>query len=508
MIKIWPLCHFIRNKFSKGGKNYGMINLLILSGVILIMCVATSKLLYKVGIPILLIFILFGMLFGSDGIGGIYFDNYELAKEICSFGLIFIMFYGGFSTNWKMAKPVATQAILMSTVGVVATAGLTGLFCHFILGMNILESFLIGSVVSSTDAASVFNILRAQKLNLKGGLASLLEIESGSNDPFAYMLTLTIITFMKNNSDINIALFLIMQVILGIAIGIILSKLMVLFLRHMNFEIEGFYPICITAAALLSYSLSEFIGGNGYLSVYVAGIILGNSRIPHKKSLVQYLDGISWLMQIMLFFILGLLSFPSKLPEVMLYGISISIFMIIIARPIATFVIMKFFNASLKEILFISWVGLRGAASIVFAIFAVTQKITFENDIYHIIFLIALISVSLQGTLIPFVAKKLDLVDNNESVLRTFNDYKEEKSTQLIEMTIPKGDRLEGKSIMDANIPDEILIVMIKRKGEVLVPKGSTVIEEGDILVLSGNNIKEVLKKREEENKKMKLNRV
>ena len=486
-----------------------MINLLILVGVILIMCVATSKLLYKVGIPILLIFILFGMLFGSDGIGGIYFDNYELTKELCSFGLIFIMFYGGFSTNWKMAKPVAPQAILMSTVGVVATAGLTGLFCHFVLGLHILESFLIGSVVSSTDAASVFNILRAQKLNLKGGLASLLEIESGSNDPFAYMLTITVITFMNKNNNINIALFLIMQVILGIVVGVILAKLMVLFLRYMNFEIEGFYPICITAVAVLSYSLSEFVGGNGYLSVYIAGIILGNSRIPHKKSLVQYLDGISWLMQIMLFFILGLLSFPSKLPSVMFYGVSISIFMILVARPIATFMIMKFFKASLKEILFISWVGLRGAASIVFAIFAVTQGITFENDIYHIIFLIALISVSLQGTLIPFLAKKLDLVDNNVSVLRTFNDYKEEKSTQLIEMTIPKGDSLEGKSIMDANIPEEILIVMIKRKDEVLVPKGSTVIEEGDTLVLSGNNIKEVLKKKSEEeeikNKKLSM---
>jgi len=180
-----------------------MINLLILVGVILIMCVATSKLLYKVGVPILLIFILFGMLFGSDGIGGIYFDNYELTKELCSFGLIFIMFYGGFSTNWRMAKPVAPQAILMSTVGVIGTAGLTGLFCNFVLGLPILESFLIGSVVSSTDAASVFNILRAQKLNLKDGLASLLEIESGSNDPFAYMLTLTVITFMNKNNNIN-----------------------------------------------------------------------------------------------------------------------------------------------------------------------------------------------------------------------------------------------------------------------------------------------------------------
>lgn len=486
-----------------------MINLLILCGVILIMCVTTSKLLYKVGIPVLLIFIFFGMLFGSDGLGGIYFDNYELAKEVCSVGLIFIMFYGGFCTNWKMAKPIAPQAILMSTIGVIITAGLTGLFCSVILRIDILESFLIGSIVSSTDAASVFNILRAQKLNLKGGLASILEIESGSNDPFAYMLTITILTLIVGNGSSNIVLLLIKQIILGLLLGFILAKLMVVFLRHMNFEIDGFYPICITAIAILAYALSEFIGGNGYLAVYISGIILGNNKIPHKKSLVQYLDGVSWLMQIILFFILGLLSFPSRLPSVIIYGVAISIFMIFIARPLTTFLILKFFNATIKEILFISWVGLRGAASIVFAIFAVTQNIVFQNDIYHIIFLIALISVSIQGTLIPMVAKKLDLVDNNESVLRTFNDYKEERSTQLIEMTIPHGDRLEGKSIMDANIPEEILIVMIKRNDEVLVPKGSTIIKQGDVLVLSGNNIKAALEKGQDEKRKreIKLNK-
>lgn len=487
-----------------------MINLLILCGVILIMCVTTSKLLYKVGIPVLLIFIFFGMLFGSDGLGGIYFDNYELAKEVCSVGLIFIMFYGGFCTNWKMAKPIAPQAILMSTIGVIITAGLTGLFCSVVLRMDILESFLIGSIVSSTDAASVFNILRAQKLNLKGGLASILEIESGSNDPFAYMLTITILTLIVGDGSSNIVLLLIKQIILGLLLGFILAKLMVLFLRHINFEIEGFYPICITAIAILAYALSEFIGGNGYLAVYISGIILGNNKIPHKKSLVQYLDGVSWLMQIILFFILGLLSFPSRLLSVMIYGVAISIFMIFIARPLMTFLILKFFNATIKETLFISWVGLRGAASIVFAIFAVTQNIAFQNDIYHIIFLIALISVSIQGTLIPMVAKKLDLVDNNESVLRTFNDYKEERSTQLIEMTIPHGDKLEGKSIMDANIPEEILIVMIKRNDEVLVPKGSTIIKQGDVLVLSGNNIKAALEKGQDEKRKreIKLNKV
>ena len=476
-----------------------METLMIGCGIILLMCVSTSRLLNKLGIPILLIFIAFGMLFGSDGIGGIYFNDFELAKELCTVGFTFIMFYGGFSTNWKMAKPVAIPSIVMSTVGVIITAGLTAIFCYFVLNIAILEALLIGAVVSSTDAASVFTILRTHKLNLKGGLASLVELESGSNDPFAYMMTITILTIMAKDSGVSIGSLIIFQLVFGLVIGALLAKVMVLFLKNIEFEIQGFYPICLTAVVLLAYSLSESIGGNGYLSVYIAGLVLGNSQIPHKKSLVQFFDGISWLMQIMLFFVLGLLSYPSRLQGVMGVGLGIAIFLLLVARPIAVFISLSFFKFSIKEMLFVSWVGLRGAASIVFAIFAVTKGIPIEKDIYQIVFLVALISVTLQGTLIPTVAKRLGLVDNNESVLKTFNDYKEEKSTQLIEKKIYKGDRLVGKSIMDAKIPEEILAVMIKRNDEVLVPKGSTVIQAEDTLVLSGNDILKVLESSEKQ---------
>ena len=214
--------------------------------------------------------------------------------------------------------------------------------------------------------------------------------------------------------------------------------------------------------------------------------------IPHKKSLVAFFDGISWIMQIMLFFMLGLLSFPSRLPQVIGVSILISIFMIFIARPIATHVILRGFKTPIKEQILISWVGLRGAASIVFAIFAITSGVPIENDIFHIIFFIALISVSVQGTLLPKVAQKLDLVDNDTTVLKTFNDYQEEKSTMLLEYNVSKSSKWMNKTIMDAEIPDDILIVMIKRNGQVIVPKGSTEILEKDILVLSGNNLNEV----------------
>ena len=470
-----------------------MTELMIISGLVLIICITSTKVLYKFGVPILLIFIVLGMLFGSDGLVGIYFDNFELTSQLCSIGLVFIMFYGGFGTNWKMAKPVAIPSILMSSLGVIVTAGLTGLFCNLVIKTTLLEGLLIGAVV-----ASVFAILRAQKLNLKGSLASLLEVESGSNDPIAYMMTITVLTIMKNAGELSLSKIvpmIFMQIIFGLVVGFLLAKGTVYILRYSNFEIEGFYTIFIMAVAILSYSLSELLGGNGYLSVYIAGIIIGNSKIPHKKSIFHFFDGVSWIMQIALFFMLGLLSFPSKLSYVTGIAISISIFMIFVARPVATFIILSPFKFTRNEKLFISWVGLRGAASVVFAILAVTYGVSIENDIFHIIFFIALFSVSIQGTFIPKIANLLNLVDNEEksSVLKTFTDYTGEINTDLLEVNVTEKSKWVNKTIMDANIPEEILIVMIKRKNNILVPKGATIIKAGDILVLSGSNIKQLI---------------
>ena len=475
-----------------------MTELMIISGLVLIICITSTKVLYKFGVPMLFIFIVLGMLFGSDGLVGIYFDNFELTKQLCSLALVFIMFYGGFGTKWKLAKPVATPSILMSSLGVIITAGLTGLFCHLVVKTSMLEGLLIGTIVASTDAASVFAVLRAQKLNLKGSLASFLEVESGSNDPISYMSTLIILSMMENGGALSLSIvvpLVIKQILFGLVIGLLLAKVTVFILRHANFEIEGFYAILVTAVAILSYSLSEFLGGNGYLSVYITDIIIGNSKIPKKKSMFHFFDGISWIMQIGLFFILGLLSFPSKIPYVTGTAISISLFMIFIARPLATFLILSPFKFTVKEKLLISWVGLRGAASVVFAIFAVTYGVNIENDIFHIIFFIALFSVVIQGTLIPTLANKLDLVNNEEegSVLKTFTDYTEEINSELLEFTITEESNLKNKMIMDANIPEEILIVMIKRGNQVLVPKGSVLIKEGDKLVLSGNNIERLI---------------
>ena len=467
-----------------------MIKLMIICALVLLMCITSTKILYKFGVPILFIFIVFGMLFGSDGIVGIHFNNYQLANKVSAIALVFIIFYGGFGTNWNIAKPVVVPSIFMSSLGVVITAGLTGLVCCLVFKTTLLEGLLIGAIVGSTDAASVFAILRSQRLNLKGSIASILEIESGSNDPIAYMITVIILGAMSKGTYGNILSMVLNQIIVGVLVAVILAKLSVYLLRHAKFEIESFYPIGITAIAILSYSLSEYFSGNGYLSVYITGIIIGNSKIPHKKSIFEFFDGISWLMQIMLFFLLGLLAFPSRIPSVMIKCILISVFMILVARPVATFSILTWFKIPIKHKIFISWVGIRGAASIVFAIFAETYGVVINNDIFHIIFFIALFSVAAQGAVTPILAKKLDLIDGEESVLKTFNDYKENKSTKLIEVTIDENNIIANKTIMDANIPDDILVVMIKRKGDVFVPNGSTEIMPGDILVLCGNKFK------------------
>lgn len=467
-----------------------MIQLMIISSLVLLISITSSKVLYKFGVPILLIFIALGMLFGSDGIVGIQFSDYELTQELSSIALVIIMFFGGFGTNWSMAKPSAVQSILMSTVGVIITATLTGLFSHIVLGTTLLEGLLIGAVVASTDAASVFAILRSQKLNLKGSLAPLLEVESGSNDPIAYMATLSILLLMDNKGISTLLPVVIKQIVFGLLVGTLLARFTILVIKKLKFEIKGFYPIFILAIAILSYSLSESLGGNGYLSVYMSGIIIGNSsQLPYKKSLFQFFDCISWIMQIVLFFMLGLLSFPSKLINIIGISVSISLFMIIVARPVATFITLHPFKYSIKEKLFISWVGLRGAASIVFAIYATTYGVNMKYDIFHIVFFVALFSVSIQGSLLPKVAQKLDLVDDNTLVLKTFNDYAGDIDRQLIEVSITSDSKWVNKSIADADISEDVLIVMIKRGGKTILPKGTTIIEDKDVLVVTGDNL-------------------
>lgn len=459
---------------------------LLLASVVILCCVFFNKISNKLGIPMLLAFILLGMFFGTDGVVKIPFDNYEFAEQICSVALIFIMFYGGFGTKWSKAKPVAAKAILLSTLGVVMTAGLTGLFCYFVLRIPLLESFLIGSVISSTDAASVFSILRLKKLNLKYNTASLLELESGSNDPCSYMLTIVLLTAMNGNvSTGKIAYLLFAQVIYGAVFGAVIAYAALWILKRLRFATPGFDTVFVLAFALLAYAAPAALGGNGYLSTYIVGIILGNSPIKNKVSLVHFFDGVTGLMQMLIFFLLGLLAFPSQLPQVMLPAFLIALFLTFIARPLAVFTILTPMGSRLQQQLVVSWSGLRGAASIVFAIMATIHPASTNHDIFHIVFCIVLFSILLQGSLIPGVARKLHMFDQNEDVFKTFTDYTDAVPIQFIQFVMDKEHPWVNQAIKDILLPPDTLLVLLQRGNEKLIPNGDTFLNEGDILVLS-----------------------
>lgn len=463
-----------------------MTTYLVLVAAVIIACVFFNKLSVKVGIPMLFAFILLGMAFGTDGIVKIPFENYSFAEQACSIALIFIMFFGGFGTNWNEARPVAVKALLLSTLGVVLTAGITGLFCFYVLKINLLESFLIGSIISSTDAASVFSILRSKKLGLKDNTASLLELESGSNDPSSYMLTMVMLLLMSGKvSTGKVAYMIFAQFAYGLFFGGIIAFLALQVLRRFKFAAAGFDMAFVIGVALLSFSLPSLFGGNGYLSVYIVGIILGNSEILNKRSLVHFFDGVTSLMQMLIFFLLGLLSFPSRIPQVFLPSFAIALFLTFIARPAAVFAMLIPTRCSLPQQLLVSFSGLRGAASIVFAIMAVNSGLNISVDVFHIVFCIVLLSIGFQGTLIPLVSKKLGMIDSNADVFKTFTDYSDEVDIQFLKFTISGTHPWIGKEIRNIELPPDTLLVLIIRDEKPLIPSGATVLCENDTAVLS-----------------------
>lgn len=462
---------------------------MLIAAVVIIACVIFNKISERLGVPMLLAFMVLGMAFGSDGIFKIHFDNYGFAEQICTVALVFIMFYGGVGTRLNEAKPVAPQAVLLSSLGTVLTAGFVGLFCIFILKMQVLEGLLMGAVISSTDAASVFSILRSKRLNLKYKTASLLELESGSNDPFSYMLTAIILSLMTGGiTGQSIAYMLFAQVTYGIIFGFIVAFSALLFMKKFSFNSDGFDAVFVVAAALLAYAIPAAIGGNGYLSAYITGIILGNNQIRNKRALVHFFDGVTGLMQMLLFFLLGLLSFPSEFGKTALPAMCIALFLTFIARPVAVFLILSPFKCSLKQQLLVSWSGLRGAASIVFAIMTVVSPAHIGNDVFHTVFIIVLFSILIQGTLLPYVAKKLDMTDDSGDVMKTFTDYSYELPVSFIQLKIPEGHHWTEKTIKDLALPLNLMLALIIRGEEKIIPNGTTELKSEDKIILCGKS--------------------
>ncbi len=470
--------------FSKGVEK--MNNILFLSSVVIIVSIFMYRYLSKFGVPMLLVFISLGMIFGENGIFKINYDNYELSRDICSFALIYIIFFGGFGTNLSMAKGIIKKSLILSSLGVIFTSLLTGVFAHYALKIDWYTSFLIGSVLGSTDAASVFAILRSHKLNLKENTASLLEIESGSNDPFAYVLTISFLTLSKGGLNLPILLF--KQVCFGLLVGYIFAKLSCLVIRKTKNLDSGMSMALIMASMLLSYSISEFIGGNGYITVYLLGVLVGNIRFNKKSEIVSFFNGITSIMQILIFFLLGLLVNPLEALKYAVPAILIMIAMTLVIRPFVVYLLISPLKSSRGQKLLTSWAGLRGAASVVFAILVVVANKEIGMIVFNIAFIVVLLSIAIQGSLLPFFSRKFDMIDEDGDVLKTFNDYSDTEDVDFITAEIDENHKWVGRAVKNIEFMPSVLLVLIIRDNKNIIPNGDTIIEKGDRIVLCGSN--------------------
>lgn len=468
--------------------NLTIENILLIGSILLLISILAGKTSYKFGVPTLLLFLAIGMLAGSDGIGGIRFDDPKLAQFIGIVSLNFILFSGGLDTNWTTVKPILWEGIALSTLGVLLTAISLGTFVWLVTDFTIYESLLLGSIVSSTDAAAVFSILRSKSLALKTNLRPTLELESGSNDPMAYVLTIAFLTLVihQDQSFISIIPMFLQQMILGGIAGISFGMLSKFIINKIKLDFEGLYPVLVIALMFITFSASDFVGGNGFLAIYICAVYLGNQDLIHKKTILKMFDGLAWLMQIVLFLTLGLLVFPSQIIPYLGIGLLISLFLILIARPIAVFLSLMFFKMKLRRRFYISWVGLRGAVPIVFATYPLLAGIDKANMIFNIVFFISVTSILIQGTTLSIVAKWLNVGLPEKAKKMTATDLllAENPKAEMKELLITSDCFAVDKKIVELGFPKNAIIAMIKRDDSYIIPNGLTKIESKDTLIV------------------------
>ena len=393
--------------------NITIENIILIGSILLFISVISGKASYKYGVPTLILFLAIGMLAGSDGIGGIEFYNPEISQFVGVVALNVILFSGGLDTKISSIKPVLKTGLTLSTLGVLITALTLALFVYWITDFTFYESLLLGSIVSSTDAAAVFSILKSKHLELSDNLKPTLELESGSNDPMAYILTISSLSLVEHpgQSILTVIPTFIIQMLLGVALGFAFGYLSNILLQKFRLGIIGLYPVLFISIMFITFSVTQLIYGNGFLAIYICAVYLGNKEFPQKKEVFSMFDGTAWLMQIILFLTLGLLVFPSQVIPVAGIGILISLFQILISRPVSVFISLAPFKTNLKSKVFISWVGLRGAVPIVFATYPLIAGIDKAGMIFNIVFFISVSSVLIQGTTLGFVAKLLGIIE-------------------------------------------------------------------------------------------------
>ncbi len=461
---------------------------ILIASVLLLLGILSSKVSERFGIPALILFMGIGMLAGSDGIGGIYFDDAGLAKFIGTIALIYILFSGALETDWVSIKPVLSRGIVLSSLGVLITAGLVGFFACVALKFPPKEGFLLGAIVSSTDAAAVFAILRSRNLGLRGNLKPLLEFESGSNDPMAIFLTITAIGILDSSlfNAVDMISSFALSMSFGALAGVGFGKVSSYALNKIRLDYEGLYPVLSMSIVLLVYSVAESLRGNGFLAVYLFGLVLGNNDFIYKRNLIRFHNGLAWLMQITMFTILGLLVYPSHLPGVAGPGLLISAFLMLAARPIAVFLCLIKSSFSLKEQLLVALVGLRGSVPIVLAMFPLAAGYPGSDRMFNIVFFVVLTSVLLQGKLLLPLARWLKLyypLVNKPRYPLEF-DKTHDVDTQTREYEILPESSVVGKNISQIGLPKDALVLLIRRGNRFVVPRGNTKLEPYDTLMV------------------------
>jgi cell volume regulation protein A len=427
---------------------------------------------------------------GSEGFGRIAFDDAQLTQSIGVIALIFILFSGGLDTRWRDVRPVLSISISLATIGVGVTAFIVGIFAHFVLGFDLASGVMLGAIIGSTDAAAVLSVLRGRGVRLLPRLKPILELESSANDPMAIFLSLGMIRLLTNpeTSFWELLMLFIAQMGVGFIGGWGVGKLALLGLNKLRLEYDGLYPVLTLTTVLLSYSATTLLGGSGFLAVYVTGVVLARSDFIHKASLSNFHDGIAWLMQILMFLTLGLQVFPSELVPVAGQGLLTAALLMVVARPVSVIISTLRARMTWRERLFIGWVGLRGATPIVLATFPLLAGIQTPIPVFDLVFFVVLISVALQGTTLPLAARLLRVEDSAPEKMTSL--MKQVRlgtgfGQMLLELHIPEQADSVGRQIIDLKLPPGTLVVMMIRANEMMTPRGSTVIEAGDDLLIS-----------------------
>ncbi len=462
--------------------------LLLLGALFLLAAIFASKLASRAGVPALLLFLAIGMLAGADGPGRIYFDNPALVQAVGVVALALILFSGGLDTRLSDVRPVLWSGLSLATLGVVLTAGVVGAFAHFVLGLPVLEGLLLGAIIASTDAAAVLSVLRGRGVHLRGRLKPLLEFESGSNDPMAVLLTIGLIQLITTPGaePASLLVLFVQQMALGALFGVLGARVLLALVNRLRLEVDGLYPVLTLAGVALIYGITASLGGSGFLAVYLAGLLMTQNDFVHRRSLAQFHDGIAWLMQIVMFVLLGLQVFPSQLLPVAGASLAIAFVLMFVARPLGVAISLAASRFTWRERAFISWVGLRGATPIILATFPLLAGISSAPVVFNVVFFIVLTSVLLQGTLLAPVARRLK-VDDPAPPPRSplaFAIQDGVLANDVTELTIPPGSAVIGRQIVELHLPDDVLVVLIGRGDDTLVPRGSVQLQADDRLLL------------------------